>query len=344
MKRILIGLSIAVALVVTGPMNPLTASQNEASARIIKDCSFAFISLPLRGFYYPPANETKNVGRLIVEEDGDGERNGTVTYEFNGLPPNSLATIWWVNLFMMTRQGAFPGFAPPSPQGNPYKGWTSGTAGPGYDTNGDGIILCGEGLPSFPPGSMYTKYQSPAFDQNAFCTDENGHSKAIITFPYDPTLTTIPAQIPPLLQTEVVPLKLVDGVFKLFNVHEQDVLAAPGGGEGLLANADEIDVPVHVQVTPRVVLFLGVARAHRAARKTQCGLVGEIHPGLAEGRECASTEHQEAPEESSVSSDLGHGYGLLPRTLQRLRAGGAGKLVLACHDRLPEAVTSDGLL
>ena len=217
MKRILIGLSIAVALVVTGPMNPLTASQNEASARIIKDCSFAFISLPLRGFYYPPANETKNVGRLIVEEDGDGQRNGTVTYEFNGLPPNSLATIWWVNLFMMTRQGAFPGFAPPSPQGNPYKGWTSGTAGPGYDTNGDGIILCGEGLPSFPPGSMYTKYQSPAFDQNAFCTDENGHSEAIITFPYDPTLTTIPAQIPPLLQTEVVPLKLVDGVFKLFN-------------------------------------------------------------------------------------------------------------------------------
>ena len=228
MRRMLMTIALGVGLVLAGPVNPLMNTQDAAwaQAKVIKQFKAPFVSLPLRGFFYPPANETHNFAMVTVEEDGQGRRNTTLRYTMRGLTPNVIHTLWFVNLFMITRQGPFPGAAPPSPQGNPYLPWTSGTQGAGYDANGDGILTCGEGVPGFEPvtttvlpvysGAVDIDAQSgqatgtgqagAAFDQNSFCTNEWGHANPVIRIPYDITTKNIPAQNPPLLQTEVIDL------------------------------------------------------------------------------------------------------------------------------------------
>ena len=233
MKRMIMVMLIGVGLVLTGPVSSLIGSSDEAWAqaagqRLIKEFKAPFLSLPLRGFFYPPAVETDNFAMVTVWESGDGVRNSELRYTFRGLTANTIHTLWFVNLFMIARQSAFPGVAPPSPQGNPYLPWTSGTAGAGYDANGDGILTCGEGVRGFDPvvttvaptpaaagmdnleanaamsGQAIGTGQSPAFDQNSFCTNEWGHANPVIRLPYDVTTKNIPAQTPPLFQTEVV--------------------------------------------------------------------------------------------------------------------------------------------
>jgi len=228
MKRILLATAVGIALVLSGPANPLVGKQDAAwaQAKVIKQFKAPFVSLPLRGFFYPPANETHNFAMVTVEEDGQGRRNSTLRYTFRGLTPNVIHTLWFVNLFMITRQGPFPGAAPPSPQGNPYLPWTAGTHGAGYDANGDGTLTCGEGIPGFEAvtttvlpvytGTVNIDGQSGeahgtgqagrSFDQNSFCTNEHGHANPVIRIPYDITTQNVPAQNPPILQTEVVDL------------------------------------------------------------------------------------------------------------------------------------------
>ena len=224
MKRMIMVMLIGFGLVLAGPVGSLIGSSDDAWAqapgqRLIKDFKAPFISLPLRGFFYPPAAETDNFARIRVWESGDGVRNTELRYTFRGLTANSIHTLWFVNLFMITRASAFPGVAPPSPQGNPYLPWTTGTSGTGYDANGDGVLTCGEGIRNFdpvitttppsPPGDMNgvavgTGQASQSFDQNSFCTNEFGHANPVIRLPYDVTTKNIPAQTPPFFQTEVV--------------------------------------------------------------------------------------------------------------------------------------------
>ncbi len=225
MNRMIMVMLIGFGLVLSGPASSLIGSSNDAWAggpgeRLIKDFTAPFLSLPLRGFFYPPAIETTNMGHVKVWESGDGTRNTQIHYTFRGLTANTMHTLWFVNLFMITRHSAFPGVAPPSPQGNPYLGWTSGTAGAGYDANGDGVLTCGEGVRGFDPvittqdpapgnkmsqdGKSHGTGQSPTFDQNSFCTNEWGHANPVIRIPYDITTKNVPAQTPPLFQTEVV--------------------------------------------------------------------------------------------------------------------------------------------
>jgi hypothetical protein len=231
MKRVMMVMLIGFGLVLTGPMNPLTGSSADAAhegdaagERLIKDFTARFLSLPLRGFFYPPAVETTNIGRYRVWENGDGVRHTRGDYTFRGLTPNATHTLWHVNLFMMTRQSAFPGVAPPSPQGSPYTGWNSGVAGIGYDANGDGVLECWEGARDFDKvitvlapspedmdGDAVGTGQAPEFDKNSFCANEYGHSNPVITWPYDITTKNIPAQTPPQFQTEVV-TDFMDGV------------------------------------------------------------------------------------------------------------------------------------
>ncbi len=252
MKRVMMVMFIGFGLVLTGPMSPLTGSSGEAEAqltgtipvtpggapgeRLIKDFEASFLSLPLRGFFYPPAVETTNKGRYRVWENGAGVRHTRADYNFKGLTPNATHTLWHVNLFMITRASAFPGVAPPSPQGSPYSGWNSGASGTGYDANGDGILTCWEGARDFDPvittvaprpglgmdnvaataamdGVSTGTGQSPDFDKNSFCTNEWGHANPVITWPYDITTKNIPSQTPPLFQTEVVD-DFFDGVVR----------------------------------------------------------------------------------------------------------------------------------
>ncbi len=243
MKRVIMVIFIGLGLVLTGPISPLTGSSGEAEAqvvpgeRLIKDFTASFLSLPLRGFFYPPAVETTNVGRYRVWENGDGVRHTQGDYTFRGLTPNATHTLWHVNLYMITRASAFPGVAPPSPQGNPYAGWNSGMGGIGYDANGDGVLECWEGARQFDKvvtttapgpasegmsneaatavmdGEATGTGQSPGFDQNSFCTNEYGHANPVLRWPYDITTKNIPSQAPPLLQTEVV-TDFFDGVVR----------------------------------------------------------------------------------------------------------------------------------
>ena len=234
MKRMIMVMLIGVGLVLTGPVGSLIGPSDEAWAqapgqRLIKEFKAPFVSLPLRGFFYPPAVETDNFGMVKVWESGDGVRNSELRYTFRGLTANTLHTLWFVNLFMITRASAFPGVAPPSPQGNPYLPWTSGTNGAGFDLDLPagvplgpspiGVLKCGEGIKGFdpvitttPPSppddmngvAMGTGQASQKFDQNSFCTNEFGHANPVIRLPYDVTTKNIPAQTPPLFQTEVV--------------------------------------------------------------------------------------------------------------------------------------------
>ena len=231
MKHVMMVMFIGFGLVLTGPTNPLIGSSGEAEAqvvpgeRLIKHFEAPFLSLPLRGFFYPPAVETTNKAVCNVWESGDGNRHSECEYVFRGLTPNATHTLWHVNLFMITRQSAFPGVAPPSPQGNPYVGFNSGVSGIGYDANGDGVLECWEGARDFdkvittrapsPPGDMdgdaVGTGQAPEFDQNSFCANEYGHANPIMRWPYDITTKNIPSQTPPLFQTEVV-TDFLDGV------------------------------------------------------------------------------------------------------------------------------------
>ena len=67
-------------------------------------------------------------------------------------------------------------------------------------------------------------------------------------------------------------------------VHHQQVRIATGAGEGFLADTDEIDVPVLVNVTPGVVLLPIVVGTQRG-RDIQPGggLVVESKPALGQG-------------------------------------------------------------
>tara|TARA_B100000315_G_scaffold259705_1_gene316788 strand:- start:2135 stop:3118 length:984 start_codon:yes stop_codon:yes gene_type:complete len=222
MKRMIVVMLVGFALVMAAPVGSLLGSSSEAWAagpgeKMIKMFKAPFLSLPLRGFFYPPAVETDNFATVKVFESGQGVRHSELRYTFRGLTANTVHTLWFVNLFMITRHSAFPGVAPPSPQGNPYLPWTSGTGGVGYDADGDGVLTCGEGVRGFDPvvtteeptpgamnGVAFGTGQSPTFDQNSFCTNEWGHANPVIRLPYDITTKNVPAQTPPLFQTEVV--------------------------------------------------------------------------------------------------------------------------------------------
>lgn len=183
-------LAILLAVAFSGLPNPAWAQQARE-----KEFDVPFISLPLRGFFYPPAKVGTNSVHVVVRN-----HSSTMEYRFESLAPNTLHTLWFLNLFMVTRQGPFVGSSPPSPQGNPFLPWATGISGAGFDANGDGAVMCGEGIDGFDPATG----QAPVFDQNSFCSDIDGHANPIIRLPFDVTDFIVPAQLPPLLQTEVV--------------------------------------------------------------------------------------------------------------------------------------------
>ena len=77
----------------------------------------------------------------------------------------------------------------------------------------------------------------------------------------------------------------VDGVaFSNSFVHEEDVGVAPRTGEGLLPHTHQVDVAIKVNITPGVILFLGVVHGDRGIisgnTHANSGFVCEVDPVL----------------------------------------------------------------